>query len=275
MHKNIILSSLKESFALIWQNKFLFSLLFIIQIIFFVIFSLINLNYQTKMLEKAKEITDYLSNQRLDEFAVSSSILQQKSILGDDPLLISRNFNEILKIFRIYLVYIFVLLILFTSFAWTLTNRLVHKNNLKQSIKYFFKAFIILLFYLGLIFLFLFSLVNISLNEITESSKILARYLPFLIFSIVLVYFMFISIALLHKVELSNMVQKTLSIGIKKAHYTLSVYFINIFLFSASATLLFYSIENNLFILFLSIILLIFSFVFGRVFMINVVEKLS
>ena len=86
---------------------------------------------------------------------------------------------------------------------------------------------------------------------------------------------MFISIALLYKIKSKNVVQKTLLIGIKKAHYVLAVYFINIFLFTISIFLLYYFIEKNLFILLLSIILMIFSFVFGRIFMVNVVEKLD
>ena len=101
------------------------------------------------------------------------------------------------------------------------------------------------------------------------------KYVPFLIFSIVLAYFMFISLALIIKTELKNIVQATLKIGIKKIHYILSVYFVNIFLFGASIILLYYLLEKNLFVLLLSLILMIFSFVFGRILMISVVEKID
>jgi len=276
MPKNIILNSIKESFSLIWKNKSLFILLFILQIIFFAFFFYMNMSYQTKILESAKAITDYLSQQRLDEASVASSILEQKSILGDDPLLISRNFNEIVKNFRLYLIYIFLLLILYISISWVITNKLVHNINFKKLAKHFFKIFIALLFYLGFIFLFFFSLFNISFTGIAaESSKLLAKYVPFLIFSIILAYFMFVSLALLHNTESKNIVQKTLVVGIKKFHYVLAVYFINILLFGMSISLLYYFIEKNLFILLLSILLMIFSFVFGRIFMVKVVEKLS
>jgi hypothetical protein len=108
-----------------------------------------------------------------------------------------------------------------------------------------------------------------------ESTKLLTKYVPFLIFSIILTYFMFVSLSLIKKTDLKNIVQKTLIVGIKKAHYILAVYFVNVFIFSISIFLLYYFIEKNLFVLLLSLILMIFSFVFGRIFMVKVIEKLD
>lgn len=276
MPKNIIFSSINETLALILKNKSLFILLFILQIIFLAVFFSINLIYQIKILQSAKVITDYLSEQKLDEVSVSSNILQQKNILGNDPLLISRKYNEIVKNFRLYLIYIFILIIVFVSIAWSITHKLIYKINFKQLIKIFLKIFVVSLFYFGLIFLFFFSLFNISFTEFTaESIKLSTKYVPLFIFSIALTYFMFVSLSLTNKTELKNIVQKTLRIGIKKIHYILAVYFINILLFGISVFLLYYFIERNLFILLSSIILMFFSFVFGRVFVVKVVEKLD
>ena len=276
MSKKIILGSLKESIALIWKNKSFFVFLFTLQVIFFIAFSLISYNYISKMVESQKAIEDYLSQQNLDEDAVTENILQQKSIFGGDPLSISRNFNDTVKNFRIYLIYIFILLIVFISISWALTFKIINKTNLKQFINIFSKNIIILLFYLGLIFLFFFSLLNISITQLAQQSSMLfIKYFIFLVISIILAYFMFISLSLINHVELNNIVQKTLSIGIRKIHYVLSAYLINLFLLGTSIILLYYFIEKNSFILLLSIILLIFSFVFGRIFIINVVEKLK
>jgi len=276
MPKNIILNSLKESFSLIWKNKSLFFLLIILQIIFLAAFFYVNLAYQVKILENVKSISDYLSQQKLDDVSVAASIQQQKNILGEDPLLISRNFNDIRKNFRLYLIYIFLLFTFFISISWAITGKLVYKINFVATAKNFLKNFIASLAYLGLIFLFFFSLLNIPLSGVAaESSKLLTKYIPFLIFSIVLVYFMFISISLMHNTRLKNIVQKTLMIGIKKAHYILAVYLVNIFLFFAALSIFYYFIEGNFFILLLSILLMVFSFVFGRIFMIKVVEKLD
>lgn len=274
--KNIIFSSLKESFAQILRNKPFFVLLFISQIIFLIIFFFINYSYQTKILESAQAISGYISQQKLDDISVSQNILQQKNILGDDPLLVSRNFNEIVKNFRLYLIYTFLLLIIFISINWSLTYKLVHKQDFNHLLKILLKIISVSLFYLGLIFSFFYSILNVTFTQIAfESAKIFTKYIPYLILSLILAYFMFVSLSLLQKTELKNIVQKTLVIGIKKIHYILSVYFINIFLFVASIYLFYSFIEKNLFILFMSIILMLFSFVFGRIFMVKVVEKLD
>lgn len=275
LQKNIIMDSLKESFSSIWRNKLLFILLFVMQILFIVVFSTITYHYQTKIVQSANEIFDYISKLKLDEAAAIESVTNKKSILGDDPLMISRNFNEIVRNFRLYLIYIFILFVFSISINWTFTNRLIHKINIKKLTKNFLRILIISLFYLGLIFSFFFSIINISITELAETSKLMTKYIPFLIFSIISSYFMFVSLALTSKAELNNIVQKTLLIGIKKAHYVLAVYFINIFLFAVSIFLFYYFIEKNLFILLLSIILMIFSFVFGRIFVINVVDRLE
>ena len=275
MPKNIIFSSLKESLALIWKSKSLFILLVVLQIAFFALFSLISYNYVPKMVDSQKAIEDYLSNIKFDEVSVASSMLQQKSILGDDPLMISRNFNEIVRNLILYLASIFVLLVFSISVFWAMTNKIIFKTSVKKLTKDFLKIFIVVLLYLGLIFIFFFSLLNIPLTGIAEeSAKLLTKYIPFLVFSIILVYFMFVSISLLHKTGLKNIVQETLKIGVKKIHYVLAAYFINIFLFVISITLLIYFIEKNLFALLISIILMLSIFIFGRLFVAKVVEKL-
>ena len=277
MHcKNIVLSSLKESLISIWKSKLLFILLFFLQIAFFIIFAITSYHYQTKIIENANNIFNYLNNQQLSEADVTERLLHGKNVLGDDPLSISRNFNSIVKNFRIYLVYVFVFIIVFMSTSWSITSRIVNKINFKQLTSNFLKMFVVLMFYLGLVFSFFYSLLNISFTEIAvENAKFLTKYLIFMIFSVILVYFMFVSISLLHNTGLKDIVQKTLSVGIKKIHYILAVYFINILLFISSIFLLLYFIEKNLFILFISIVLMVFSFVFGRIFMVNVIEKLD
>lgn len=274
--KNILISSLKEALAMIWKNKPLFLLLFVLQIIFFAAFFFATYKYIPKIIQSVQSITSYLDRQNLDEASVTASIMQKKSILGDDPLSISRNFSEIVGNFRIYLIYVFVLLIFFISVGWTATNRMIHKDNYRKLLKYFLKILIVLLFCLGLIFSFFFSLIGISFTQIAaEAAKFYTKYIPFLIFSAILAYFMFVSLALANKTGLKNIVQKTLSIGIRKARYIISVYLINAFLFTGSAVLSFYFIESNLFVLMSSLILMIFSFIFGRIFMVNVVGKLD
>lgn len=276
MGQNIFFGAFKESFLAIWKNKLFFALLFVLQILFFAAFSLVNLNYQMKILENAKAITDYISQQKIDEASVAEKIMQQKSILGDEALSISRNFNEMLGNFRLYLFYLFLLLLFFMSIMWALSHKLTNNIDFKKTLKNLSKILVVLLFHIGLVFLFFYLLFNISIADIAaESSKFFLKYILFLVASIILAYFMFISLALAGKTELNEIVQKTLSIGIKKMHYLSLVYFVNIFLLGISAFLLYYFVERNAFVVFLSMVLIVSTAIFSRILLINVVEKLD
>lgn len=274
--QNIILDSLKDSFKSFWKNKILFLFLFILQIIFFSLFLLVNYHYQSKIIESSNAIFGYLSAQKMDELSIADNLLQQKSILGDDPLIISRNFNEIIRNFRLYAIWIFALLVVFSSFSWTLTNKFSKNLNLEQLSSIFFRNLAVLLFYLGLIFLFLFSLLNISIMQLTtESSPFFAKLMVFIIISIILSYFMLVSLSLAGKFDLKNIVQKTLVVGIKKIHYVLAAYFINILFLAIPAFFAHYFFERNAFVFFMALIIIIFSLVFGRILVINVVDRLD
>ena len=240
-YKHIIINSLKESLIAIWRNKLLFALLFIFQILFFISLSSISYRYVPIIVEKEQAIEDYFSNLKLDEESVAAGILQRKSVLGDDPLSISRNFNELVRNFKIYSFNVFVLLVFFLSISWGLAHKFLSKINFGNSIKVISKILAVLLVYLGAIFLFFFSLLDISFMELAEQNfKLLIKYAVFLFFSVIMAYFMLISIALLGKIRLKEIVQKTLVVGIKKIHYVLPVFFINIMLLIASSALLFY-----------------------------------
>ena len=84
---------------------------------------------------------------------------------------------------------------------------------------------------------------------------------------------MFVSLSLLHNTGLKNIMQKTLKIGIKRGHYILTVYLINISLMVISLISLIYLFEKKS--MALPLFLFIFSFIFGRIFMVRVVEKLT
>ena len=276
MAKNILLAALTRSFSLIWKNKFWFFVLLALQIAFFSVFGFVNMAYGAKIVESSKAIDDYLSQQQLDEISVAENIMQQKSVLGSDPLSISRNFNEMVKNLRLLLAYSFIVIVFFTSILWAFTYKMIHKISFKKFMKNFAKIFVVSLFCYGLIFTFFYSLSNISLtNAANESSKLFTKYIPFFIFSVVLFYFMFIAFSLLNEAKLSEIVQKALKTGIRKIHYILGAYFINVLFFAISMVLFGFFLEKNLLVLLASMMLMVFSFVFGRIFLVNVAEKLQ
>lgn len=275
MAQNIIFNSLKDSLYSIRRNKSLFILLCVMQIIFLISFFYITSIYIPRIYESSKKIIDYLQQQKIDESSVDINILKQKNILGDDPLSISRNFNDAVKNFRFYLLYTFILLTFSISLFWGITTKLTHGHNIRRMIKVTRKIFVIAFFYLGLIFLFFFSITNISFFSVAEGAqRILIKYLSFLLLSPTLIYFMYVSIALSNKNELKNIVQRTLYFGIKDVHYVLSVYFVNLCLLAISIASIIYFVENFYFLM-LSLVFLVLILIFGRIFMINVVDRLG
>src|SRR3989338_6521987 len=181
MPKSIIFSSIRESLASIWKNKLLFLLILFVQILFFSALFYVSLVYQTRIYESTKAISDYMQQQQLDDISVTQNILQQKSILGDDPLSISRNFNNIILNFRFYLIYTFIILTIFIPLLWALSGKLSGHINLKHFIRNLAVAFS----YLILIFAFFYSITNISFSEAAVSSGFVLKYLIFLIAAVV------------------------------------------------------------------------------------------
>ena len=267
----IIRSSIKESLFAVWKNKLLFLLILFSQLLFVASIFYISLIYQTRVYENVKAISDYMQQQQLDDISVAKNIIGQKSILGDDPLSISRNFNNAIMNFRLYLIYTFIALIVFMPLLWTMTGKFSSHINLK----YFLKNLVIAFGYLMLIFIFFYSMTNISFSAAAQSSGFVLKYLVFLIMAIVLLYFMYISMSLAKNTELKSILSKTLKIGIKKIHYILAVYFINLILVILSMFLLIYFIDTNFAISALAILLFMFNFIFGRIFMLSVVNKLE
>ena len=214
-YKKIILGSLKESFIMMWRNKLWLVLLFIFQILMLVILSAASYHYQLRIVEHSNAIFDYLSKLNLNDAVVADNFLKQKSVLGDDPLLIGREFSEILRNFRWLFGFVFLLLVIFLSMGWTITSKIIYKTKIKDLLGTFLKTLVVLLFYLGLVFSFFYSLLSISLSEMAmQASGLVTKYLIFFFAAAVLLYFMFISLSLSHGTNLNDLLQQTLRIGI-------------------------------------------------------------
>ena len=276
--KNIISNSLKESFSIIKKNKKIFLFLFILQIIFISLISFINVTYQTKMLESTQAIIEYLDELKSDESSFGLDLIQRKSPLGPDPLLISRNFDNIIYNLKFLLSYSLIIFILLNGFIWFLTSSLVNKKSLKiralskNFFIYILKFSFATLIFSVLIYLFAYSTLKSYLNPLLDQN---ANFVPLLLITCISIYFMYITFSLLNKIEFKNIIKNLIKIGIKKAHVVLSAYFIIILIISILSLLLFYLIEQNLFLLSISLVSLVLTLIWSRIFLILVVEKLA
>jgi len=91
----------------------------------------------------------------------------------------------------------------------------------------------------------------------------------------VLLYFMYLAFPLLNKVQFKNILKNLFNLGIKKAHIVLLADLLTILIISVFSFLLFYLAEQNIFLVFVSTILLTLSFVWSRIFLALVVDKLN
>ena len=127
--KNIIINSLKESFSVIEKNKKIFFLIFILQIIFFLLIILVSSFYMSKIMESTMNIIEYTEKLNLNPQTARIDILQQKNPLGDDPLLISRNYSTIIKNLILFLFFIFVIFVLINGSIWYFISNIFEKKK--------------------------------------------------------------------------------------------------------------------------------------------------
>ena len=339
MKKNKIISnSFKESFKLIKKNKIIFLVLFLLQLLFFSLVFIVNFYYQPKILGSVGNVMDYLSKQNPED----------ENILGEDPLMIHRNYKDIIYNLRLLAVWCFLIFVLINGSMFYLINKLVYnkkfnfkqrnstnhqiggmssarkpptklaefraskttkckdnkimppvcdwwfltncfkryQENAKELFICLFKFGIACLVFFLLIFLFAYpsfkgSILVLTflfaypfdpsiLNSVSEISFNLASLL--IIF--ILFYFMYLTFSLIYKIELRNIFKKLFNVGVKKAYIILLTYFINLIVIHALFLLIVFLIEWNIILLSLIVLLFILSFVWTKIFLVNVVKKL-
>ena len=277
----LILKSLRDSVSLMRKNKLLFILLFVLQIIFLVFIVYITYGFESKMYENQKAIDEYVGNLNLSEESIMSGVMQQKGFLGDDPNSISRNFIELEGNFRSYLFSLFVLLVFFTALSWGITSLFFEEEGRKNFLSFaknFSRILAVAAFYLSMIFLLFYVLFDTAaLKPALELKGIFTGIAAFLTLSYVLSYFMYISIPLLRTNGFENLVQKTLSIGIRKFRYVIITSLINLSVIITSAWLFAYFIiiESDLLVISVSFLLIVLGFVFGRIFKSSLIGKID
>jgi len=274
MTKKILRNSIGESFRNIWNHKLLFSFLIFLQLSFFVSLFLINYSYVPKMLNNLKEIDDYLLNQKLDDESVMNKFLARQPLLGENVQIITTNFNEMIRDFRIFIIFIVADVIVFLSLSWALTQRLVYKLKFAEMKNIFLKILAISSAVLGAIAVMFLWVFNLTISElISFRSRFMMKFFPVLIISLVLLYFMFIALSLAHKVRLKDIIGKAVYLGIKKVHYALPLtflvgFFLLLLLYSLSAYF-----EESVLLLILPIIIAPIILVFGRILKLNLAKS--
>jgi len=211
----------------------------------------------------------------LDTESARLDILQQKNPLGEDPLLISTNYNEIKTNIAFLLFFIFVIFVITNGLIWYLTSNLANKNlfSSKNIISYLSRFFLVSLTLSLFMFFLAYNLIKILFSNFLQTKPL--NFIPFLMITIIAIYFIYIAIPILNKAKFKEIITKTFRIGIKNFIPVFISYFIILILISMSSLLIFYLIELNLTLLLLSLILFLLVFSWTKIYLSIIIKKLN
>lgn len=274
--KHIVIISSKESFLLIKKNKMVFLLIFVLQILFFSLVIMANAYYMPQILQSTKNAIDYAEALNINPQAANIDILQKKNPLGDDPLLISRNYNEIIKNSLFLLLSVFAIFALIDGLVWYLASNIGKSKklfSLKDVLSYLLGFFIVALVSSAFLYIFAYNLVNIAFSSFLSVKPV--DFILLLLVAATAIYFTYIAIPILSKIKLRNLAKSSFSIGTKNFIPVIMSYLIILILMIASLFLIFYLIELNLFLLLIAVLLSIFVFAWAKIYFSVVIKKLS
>lgn len=253
----MIQTSLKKTLSIIKKNKSKIFLIFFLQVIFFIILSIISYHTILPSMQHAKNVMDYYNEINITE---SPDMFGK---LGEDPLMIYENYTKMMFYLRFMILFFLLTFVIINGLLWTLSNNLLNKKDLKQSLNYFSTFGIVTLIFSLLVYILIFNTLRASLAELEYN---LLPLIGILVLSIILIYFLFISFSLIHKRKPKDILKLTFRIGIFKFPKIILIYLINLIIISFFSFLLYLTIELNIIFLFITIILFVLSFVFTRLF---------
>ncbi len=275
MPKNILIQSVKNTLSSIKSHPFLFLSLLILQILFIVgLWAFVFPNYINGMISSQK-IMDYANSLNLDESSLAQNIDNLRSmpnVLGDDPLLIYREFRKLINLILFTLSISCLIIVVFNSLSWSFVQRIFDKFGWKEFFGLLLRNFFIGVFFVGIMFL---SVVvffqQFYLDWVIENGffVFLAFLILFLEYYFMLVYFGSANL------KLRNIPKKIFSLGIKKSYYLVPIFIFSMIVFSAIGIWA-YAIQEKAYLLLMGIIFLGFIWgVLSRVFWAGVCFELN
>jgi hypothetical protein len=275
MKINIFFESLKSSLSSCTGRFMLFTAIIIIQIIFLASFFFASVHYQSKILDSLQSINSYVSRQEASEIDMTKNILEQEDVFGPDPQLITREFESIRKTFGIYVFVSFLIFVFFTSLIYSLSYKItrIGKTGFASN---FAKSAAVVSFCFAIIFGLFYWITDSSFSS-PDSSGLVLRYMLLLAVSGAVSYFMVICLFLVGRNSIEQSAKKSLYLGIKKMNYfitSIAVFWAVILLLCYSASYLLETDKMPL-ISFMLIALALILWVFSRLFVMNMVERLE
>ena len=265
-----ILKIFKNSWILITENKLKMMILFVTQLLFFILIAFINVTYQLELAENANALIAPLNTANYNAESIKSGV----------PFL--ENIGQIYSTYE-HIVASLKKLIGFQLFAfltiglllWTITHSIFETISVLRLLQLYAHL-------LGRALLFIvpsFALIYILLQTAFETAfigtdqTIDTVYVALGLFFISM-YFMVICLALAQKSMLTN-IRTAFVLGVMKAHYLLSCLIGIAALISLLGYTIYWSLDFSLFIVTPAIALFVAAFIFGRILFVATVEKVN
>lgn len=270
--KKIIPSSLKETFLLIINNKLLILALFILQIIFFSVLTVVQINYNVVIAGNLQSMSQYLDNMNLDDEIVAEKMAQKEEIL--DMSQIYNNYDVIIKTLKTLVIVTFLLFAVFNGINWAFTDYIIKRKSTKEFFMYLWKFILLTLLYGSLILVLILAFIKLSFADLMAENGTGFSIIFFILVFVVL-YFMFISFALVGRADLKDIFKKTFLIGTKKAHIVFLAYLVNLAVVDSLFFILYFAVDMAFWLLLVVTLLFFFSFILARVFLLVVVDNIN
>ena len=271
LSNTMIKSSLQKTLSIIAKNKTKILLIFFLQILFFIALSLIFYHTLNPAMEHAKNALDYYDKINTTQAEGMSGII------GEEPFVIYDSYKKMMYYLELMALFSIISFIVINGVVWAFSDDLINKKDLKQFLAYLFNFGIISLAFILVEYALIFNTFKVSLLE-TESNGSLFPLIGILLLSVVLIYFFYISLSIIDKRNLKEIARLTFLVGIFKFPFILLIYLINLIIFGLFSYLIYLTIELNIAILSIVVILFVCSFVFVRLFLIiginDLVKKL-
>ncbi|MCK4589676.1 MAG: hypothetical protein KAT77_04475 [Nanoarchaeota archaeon] len=257
-------NAFKKSWLVVKKNKWLFGLIFLIQIVFIIAFFMVQLKYQVAMVENLNNIL-----QPLEEANYNEEELKQGVPFLEDLTGVLNSWEDLKKNLMYLMVFSFLVVAVFSGWGWSLTHYMVKKNNILK----LWGKFVLLAAGFFIPFLIVISLL---LGTMFFQDNPIAAAQAAIVLGAVFSYFALASFGLMD-LKWKKLFKKVFwEIGIKKFYWVLLVYLIIGVVLFLLGYLMYYAVNfwpMGLVVLF--IILFVLAMVFGRILLINSLREIA
>ena len=251
----IISNSLMESFVFFRKYKKKVALLFLLELIFFVLIITSSLYFLNSIFNSFDYLRNFTADQALTESEEGLLELQNQLLFANEIV------NDIYWNIGFLLIVLFILFSLFGSLSWLLSSG---KKLEEFNLKYFLEFSGLVLFYFLILVLFYFVLEYLVLDfglanqgpRLTILSLFIASYFSVLSYSLYV----------LKREKILNSIRESFVLGIKKIHVFILMWIIIFLVFAIGSFILEFSGFLSLYI---GILLYMIIIVWGRVFILK------